>query len=101
MEYVNAFERTQSLPLPETSRVLQALGHPVRLRIVAGLLDGSCCVGPMVDCLGLPQPTVSRHLAVLREAGVVEATAEGRERRYRVVHPLARTVVDHLHAQGR
>lgn len=81
------------LPYDELAPVLAALGHPVRLQIVAGLLAGSCCVGPMVDCLGLPQPLVSRHLGVLREAGVVEATAVGRERRYAVVHPLAAAVV--------
>ena len=64
--------------------LMQALGHPVRLRIIEGLLAGDCCVGTMVDCLGLPQPLVSRHLAVLRNAGIVTAEAEGRRRQYRV-----------------
>jgi DNA-binding transcriptional ArsR family regulator len=39
-----------------------------------------CCVGDMVDCLGLPQAFVSRHLAILRDAGVVTSTVEGRNR---------------------
>ncbi len=73
--------------------VLAALGHPVRLRIAAGLLDGSCCVGPMVDCLGLPQALVSRHLAILREAGVVEAERQGRQQIYRVIHPAVGPLV--------
>ncbi|MCO4771617.1 MAG: winged helix-turn-helix transcriptional regulator [Deltaproteobacteria bacterium] len=73
--------------LIELAELMQALGHPVRLRIVEGLLSGDCCVGTMVDCLDLPQPLVSRHLAVLRSAGVVTAEVEGRRRQYRVVDP--------------
>ena len=69
--------------------LLTALGHPVRLRIVEGLLTGECCVGSMVECLALPQPLVSRHLSVLREAGVVAVERVGRKRSYSVVHPGA------------
>ncbi|HPJ71838.1 MAG TPA: metalloregulator ArsR/SmtB family transcription factor, partial [bacterium] len=46
--------------------LLKALGHPVRLKIVDGLMSHSCNVGEIVDGLGLPQSTVSQHLAVLR-----------------------------------
>jgi ArsR family transcriptional regulator len=83
----------KSPDLEAAAAVLAALGHPVRLRIAAGLLAGDCCVGPMTTCLGLPQPLVSRHLAVLREAGVVEVVPEGRQRRYRVVHPAVPGIV--------
>lgn len=83
-------------PVDEPAALLAALGHPVRLRIVAGLLGGDCCVGPMTACLGLPQPLVSRHLGVLRDAGVLAVVPEGRQRRYRVVHPGARAVVEAL-----
>lgn len=75
------------------SRLLAALGHPIRLRIVRGLVRGECCVTSMVDCLDLPQPLVSRHLAVLRDAGIVSVEQEGRKRRYRVIHPCAAAVV--------
>ena len=70
-----------------------ALAHPVRLRMVGGLLAGECCVGPMTACLGLPQPVVSRHLGILRRAGVVRSRARGRERVYEVVHPAAGPVL--------
>jgi DNA-binding transcriptional ArsR family regulator len=80
-------------PWDDAAVLLAALAHPVRLRIVAGLLEGSCCVGDMVHCLDLPQPVVSKHLAVLREAGVLQSTAEGKLRRYHVTHPLAAQVV--------
>lgn len=79
--------------LAEYASLFEALAHPVRLRIVCGLLGGGCCVGSMVDCLGLPQAYVSRHLAILREAGVVRATADGRSRTYEVVHPLVPSLV--------
>jgi DNA-binding transcriptional ArsR family regulator len=75
--------------LERAAALLQALAHPVRLRILEGLLSGRCCVGSMVDCLGLPQPLVSRHLAILREAGVLESEADGRQRHYRVVSAAA------------
>lgn len=70
-----------------TAALLAALAHPIRLRIVCGLLSGACTVTPMVDCLGVPQALVSRHLAVLRDAGVVVAVREGRRQVYRVANP--------------
>ena len=93
MKYVNAFATLPDAHYEAAADLLAALGHPVRLRIIAGLLDGSCCVGPMTECLGLPQPIVSKHLAILREAGLVEATVDGRQRRYTVSHPLARGLI--------
>ncbi len=87
--------------LDAAAAVFSALAHPVRLRIVTGLLGGDCCVGPMAECLDLPQPFVSRHLAVLREAGVIESTVEGRQRVYRVVHPAAAALVDVVEKQFR
>ncbi len=85
-----------SAQLVQAAEILGALAHPVRLRIVCGLLDGSCCVGPMVDCLGLPQAFVSRHLSVLRRAGIVSSTVEGRQRVYRVVNPAVAPLVELL-----
>lgn len=73
--------------LTEVAELLAALAHPIRLLIVEGLLSGGCCVGTMVDCLDLPQPLVSRHLAVLRDAGIVTAEPDGRRRQYRVTDP--------------
>jgi len=48
-----------------------------RLRILRLLQDGPLCVGDLVDILGAPQPTVSRHLAYLRRAGFVETRQHG------------------------
>lgn len=65
-----------------------ALGDPVRLRIVSLLAaapDGTACGCDLESPLGLSQPTVSHHLRVLREAGLVEGDRQGRWVHYRIV----------------
>lgn len=87
------FTELDEQQLVDAAQLFEALAHPVRLRIVAGLLRGECCVGPMAECLGLPQPFVSRHLAILRDAGVLACENNGRQRVYRVVHPAAPALI--------
>jgi len=65
--------------------LFKALSEPARLRIVALLLHaGECCVCDLVEVLELPQSMVSRHLAYLRNAGVVAARREGAWMFYRL-----------------
>ena len=59
------------------SRLFKALGDETRLRVVALLSHGELCVCHIEAALGLSQPTASRHLSVLRSAGVVEPRREG------------------------
>jgi ArsR family transcriptional regulator len=59
------------------TRLFKALADETRVRIVAVLAHGELCVCHIEAVLGLPQPTVSRHLAVLRSAGVVEVRRDG------------------------
>jgi ArsR family transcriptional regulator len=59
------------------ARVLRALGDESRLRIIAWLSHGELCVCHLEKALELSQPNVSRQLAVLRAAGVVESRREG------------------------
>ena len=59
------------------SRLLRAVADETRLRIVALLAEGELCVCHVEAALALPQPTVSRHLGVLRAAGVVDARRDG------------------------
>jgi ArsR family transcriptional regulator len=59
------------------SRLFRALGDETRLRIVALLSHGELCVCHLEEALGLSQPKVSRHLATLRAAGVVEPRRDG------------------------
>jgi ArsR family transcriptional regulator len=75
------------------SEVLKVLGHPVRLKIVTGLCTKECNVKNIWECLGLPQATVSQHLALLKNKGIIEGKREGAEVYYSVVHPLAKKIV--------
>jgi ArsR family transcriptional regulator len=67
--------------------LLRALASPHRLRIVHRLGDGSCGVTELATDLGMAQATVSQHLAAMRSAGLVEATRDGRNVRYRLAYP--------------
>ncbi|WP_319774149.1 metalloregulator ArsR/SmtB family transcription factor [Breoghania sp.] len=61
----------------------KALGHPARLAILRALADEErCCCGDIVGRLPLAQSTVSQHLQILREAGLIRGKAEGRKSRY-------------------
>jgi predicted transcriptional regulator len=67
------------------SEVLKALGHPIRLKIVTGLLESDRCnVNKIVEQLKIPQSTVSQHLANLRHAGVLMPKKDGVKICYRV-----------------
>ena len=84
---------TRAADFNRRSAQLKALGHPVRLRIVAGLLRERCNVGHIVAGLRLPQSTVSQHLGVLRAAGVIVPQRQGVRTCYRVADPaIARCV---------
>ena len=75
----------------------KALADRTRLRILALLGNNEVCVCHLHDSLGLPQPTVSRHLAYLRRSGLVAARREGVWMHYRIatsLDPVVRQVVD-------
>ena len=57
--------------------LLRAAGDPTRLRILNLLTQGSVCVCDLQGVLKQPQPTVSRHLAVLRHAGLIADVRQG------------------------
>jgi DNA-binding transcriptional ArsR family regulator len=63
---------------------LEVLAEPQRRRILDTLLVGESSVGALVAALGSSQPSVSKHLRVLREAGLVEVRGDGARRLYRL-----------------
>ena len=65
------------LEVRSLSKLFRSLGDETRLRIVALLSHGELCVCHIEEALSLTQPTASRHLSVLRSAGVVEPRREG------------------------
>lgn len=58
-------------------QVLSALADPVRLSIVRQLGEESTCACDFTECCAVSQPTISHHLKVLREAGVVVSERQG------------------------
>jgi DNA-binding transcriptional ArsR family regulator len=69
---------------------LEALAEPRRLQILDLLRDGERPVGDLVVRLGISQPAVSKHLRVLKNAGLVEARTDAQRRLYRIrPEPLA------------
>jgi len=72
------------------------LGEPSRRAILDLLRDGECPVGDLVDHLQLSQPAVSKHLRVLKEAGLVESRPDAQRRLYRVRPEPLRALDDWL-----
>ncbi|MDE7240878.1 metalloregulator ArsR/SmtB family transcription factor [Desulfovibrio sp.] len=67
----------QKRALGEQAKIFKALGHPSRLLMVEALRDGEKCVCELRELVGDDMSTVSRHLAVLREAGIVSSEKRG------------------------
>lgn len=79
-----------------SARMLKILGHPLRLKIVAGLVSKPRCVRDIWSCLGLPQAVISQHLAMLKANGIIEGRRHGVEMHYTVTDPLAKVIIDFL-----
>jgi DNA-binding transcriptional ArsR family regulator len=71
----------------ERARVLKALAHPTRLYIVDVLSGGERCVGELTEMIGADMSTVSKHLSVLRSAGIVCDDKRGAEVYYTLSMP--------------
>jgi DNA-binding transcriptional ArsR family regulator len=69
------------------AEVLRTLANPRRLEILHRLAQGPCEVRRLAEDLGVSQPNISQHLAVLRASGVVDAERDGREVRYSLADP--------------
>lgn len=86
----NAGEKTK------TVRLLKALGDETRIKIVQLLLDGEKCACRLVPAAGKAQPTVSRHLKILEEAGVLESRRVGVNIWYKIKSGEARKILKML-----
>ncbi len=71
-------EETESDSAEVLASLAKALGHPARVRIVQILAERDACLcGEIVDQLPLAQSTVSQHLKLLREAGLIRGNVDG------------------------
>src|ERR687895_388472 len=83
--------------IDQLEAVFKALADKTRLRILALLGNNEVCVCHIHDSLGVPQPTVSRHLAYLRRSGLVDVRRDGVWMHYQVARgldPLVQRVVN-------
>ncbi len=79
---------------PTTTDAFNAVAEASRRDLLDALGNEEATVGELVDRLGLSQPQVSKHLAVLRTVGLVLVRADGRHRWYRVNGPALKPIHD-------
>jgi len=78
----------------KVSETLKALAHPARLKMVAGLIKDECNVTQIQKELKMPQPTISQHLRILKNADIIKGRREGTKTCYRVIDARARKIVE-------
>jgi ArsR family transcriptional regulator len=89
--------------------ICQTLAHARRLEIIERLRKGEQTVGDLAEALGISQPNVSQHLALMRRAGIVVGRREGLNIWYRIASPkivracalMREVLMENLEAGGR
>ncbi|HET8996335.1 MAG TPA: metalloregulator ArsR/SmtB family transcription factor [Acetobacteraceae bacterium] len=81
----------------EAEAFLRSLASRHRLMILCRLTQGEASVGELVRCLGLTQSNLSRHLAMLREEGLVATRREGVVIHYRIASERVRPILAELY----
>ena len=79
MQTTSDYYQQQKPQLLARTRVIKALAHPTRLFIVEELEKGERCVCDLTAMIGADVSTVSKHLSVLRQAGIVEDDKRGNQ----------------------
>lgn len=69
------------------AEVMKALAHPARLMFLDALAEGELCVCELQELVGTAMPTVSRHLAQMKSAGIVDSRRDGNQVYYRLLVP--------------
>ena len=98
--YERATNAKSRAAIDQLENVFKALADKTRLRILALLGNNEVCVCHIHDSLGLPQPTVSRHLAYLRTSGLVAARRDGVWMHYQVSRALSPVVRERRRCRG-
>lgn len=82
-------------------RVFRALGHEARLQIAQALARRESCVNDLRELVGSSWSTVSQHLSVLRDAGIVASTKQGNQVVYHLALPCVATFTSCLLAAAK
>ena len=83
-----------SAEIEEKARVLKVLGDPNRLRIIELLREGELCQCEILPVIGQSQPTVSRHLRLMEQAGILCSRRDGTRVHYKVASEDVFALVD-------
>lgn len=75
---------------------LKLMSHPERLLMLCRLDEGEASVSELVTLAGLSQSSVSQHLAMLRDEGVVSIRGEAQTRYYKLKDPMVRSIIHAL-----
>jgi ArsR family transcriptional regulator len=87
---------TSNTSLKFKAKIFYALADPARINVLEFLRDQEKCVCKIVPHLNMPQPLVSRHLKILRDAGIVRCRKDGTKRMYSVIDKKIYNVIDAL-----
>lgn len=82
--------------LEDYAEKFKAIGHPIRLKIVLGLMHNECNVSKICENLQIPQATTSQHLATLKNKGILECDRSGTTVCYKVVDEAIKEVLKKL-----
>ncbi len=77
----------QPVSFTQSAEVFRSLGHPTRVMVIAAIGRGERCVRELTDRAGCDMSTMSNHLSVLRQAGVLSSERRGSQVFYRVAKP--------------
>ncbi len=91
--YMKNVEMCSEEMLEIYAKKLKVCGHPVRLKILSVIKNGTACVKELWECLEQPQPVISQHLAVLKDNGIVSSEVSGNKRIYTIVDPFMNEIV--------
>ena len=89
MTYKNELEQLKKL-----TRFYKALAHPARLFIIQKLLEKELCVNELTEMVGVEMPTISSHLAILKNAGILISDKRGKRVFYKIKHTCIKNVFE-------
>jgi DNA-binding transcriptional ArsR family regulator len=78
------------------ANICKAMGDPKRIQLLYTLYNAPRNVSALVEELDIPQPTISRHLAILRERGLVHADRDGAQVYYSLAAPQIIDILDNM-----
>jgi len=85
------------MKIDEYAEIFKALSHVIRLKIVCGLLEKeNCSVNTMTERLDVAQPTVSQHLNILKNAGIIAGYRNGNQICYRLENDVTKRIIEAL-----